>query len=286
MIKKIAIVGATGMLGWPVAKALADCGFEVTALIRSIKNKTEYPQIRWLEGDLSNPDAIRSLLNGQDALHLNLSVKQSERENDWHAEEQGLQRILELSLKSNITRVSYLSSLIMNYQSLNGFDWWVFRLKQRAVKHIKQSGLQSAIFYPSTFMETLVHQYKVGPFMLLAGESKYKQYFIAASDYANQVAQYYKLELPGAHDFVVQGPAGYTTDQAVELFIQYSSSKLFRLRAPLGLIQFYGRFIQKMNYGYHILEALNNYPEKFEAESTWQQLGKPKITLEEFSKRN
>jgi len=41
-----------------------------------------------------------------------------------------------------------------------------------------------------------------------------------------------------------------------------------------------------MNYGYHILEALNNYPEKMEAETTWQQLGKPKITLGEFSKRN
>jgi hypothetical protein len=39
-----------------------------------------------------------------------------------------------------------------------------------------------------------------------------------------------------------------------------------------------------MNYGYHILEALNNYPEKFEAEKTWQQLGSPKITLEEFCK--
>lgn len=284
-MKKIAIIGASGMLGWPVAKALADAGFEVTALIRSSKNIRPYPNLNWVEGDLKNPESLQKLLIGKDAVHLNLSVKQSEKETDWHAEEQGLENILAMARNANVRHVSYLSSLIMNYQQMNGFDWWVFRLKQKAVAQIKNSGLNAAIFYPSTFMETLVHQYKAGPFMLLAGESKYKQYFIAAADYAQQVVESYKLELPGIHDYTVQGPTGYTTDEAVELFKQNSPSKLFTLRAPLGLIQFYGRFIQKMNYGYHILEALNNYPEKFEAETTWQRLGKPKISLEEFSKQ-
>lgn len=285
-MKKIAIIGASGMLGWPVAKALADAGFEVTALIRSSKNIRPYPNLNWVEGDLKNPESLQKLLIGKDAVHLNLSVKQSEKETDWHAEEQGLENILAMARNANVGHVSYLSSLIMNYQQMNGFDWWVFRLKQEAVAKIKNSGLNAAIFYPSTFMEILVHQYKAGPFMLLAGESKHKQYFIAAADYAKQVVQSYKLELTGMQDYTVQGTTGYTTDEAVELFKQNTASKLITLRAPLGLIKFYGRFIPKMNYGYNILEALNNYPEKFEAETTWQQLGKPKISLEEFSKLN
>lgn len=285
MIKKIAVVGATGMLGWPVAKALADAGVEVTALIRSSKNIRPHPNLNWVEGDLKNPESLQKLLIGKDAVHLNLSVKQSEKETDWHAEEQGLESILTLARNANIGQVSYLSSLIMNYQQMNGFDWWVFRLKQKAVAQIKNSGLNAAIFYPSTFMETLVHQYKAGPFMLLAGESKHKQYFVAAADYAQQVVQSYKLSLTRTQEYVVQGPAAYNTDEAVAIFKQNTSANLFTLRAPLRLIQFYGRFIQKMNYGHHILEALNNYPEKFEAESTWQQLGKPKISLEEFSKK-
>ncbi len=33
----------------------------------------------------------------------------------------------------------------------------------------------------------------------------------------------------------------------------------------------------------HIIEALNNYPEKFEAQSTWNELGKPSITLKDFA---
>ncbi|MCW5910647.1 MAG: NAD(P)H-binding protein [Cyclobacteriaceae bacterium] len=284
-MKRIAIAGATGMLGWPVAKALADNGFEVTALIRSVKDKKDHANINWIEGDLKEPETIRTFLYGQDAVHLNLSVKQSERETDWHAEEQGLENLLRIAQEARLKKVSYLSSLIMNYQA-DGFNWWVFRLKQKAVNLVKQSGLSAIIFYPSTFMETLVHQYKAGSFLILAGESKYKQYFIAAEDYAQQVVRSYKLPgHSGVREYVVQGATGYTTDEAIALFKKQISQKLFTLRAPLGLIRFYGKFIQKMNYGYHILEALNNYPEKFEAESTWEELGKPEITLEKFSKR-
>lgn len=283
---KIAVIGASGMLGWPVAKAFADAGFAVTALSRNLKSNRTYPNVNWMLGDLNNPDSIRKLLEGNDAVHLNLSVKQNERQADWHAEEQGLENLLRIAQKVNIRRISYLSSLVMNYQGVNGFDWWVFRLKQRAVETIRHSGMSASIFYPSTFMETLVHQYKAGPLMLLAGESKHKQYFIAAEDYARQVVESYKLNLNGFHEYVVQGPEAYTTEEAVTIFKRNTVAKLITLRAPLGLLKFYGGFIQKMNYGYHILEALNNYHEKFEAETTWQQLGKPKITLEEFSKEN
>lgn len=35
--------------------------------------------------------------------------------------------------------------------------------------------------------------------------------------------------------------------------------------------------------GIYDIEALNKYPEKFEAQTTWDLLGKPQITLEDFA---
>ncbi|MEY3386141.1 MAG: hypothetical protein RIR53_952, partial [Bacteroidota bacterium] len=35
----------------------------------------------------------------------------------------------------------------------------------------------------------------------------------------------------------------------------------------------------------HIVEALNNYPEKFAAEHTWQELGEPQLSLMEYIQR-
>lgn len=287
MIKKIAIVGATGMLGWPVTLALANSGFEVRALTRTLPTTLSHPKITWVKGDLKSKDDIQQLLTGEEAVHLNLSVKQTEKENDWHTEGEGLQNLLSVAKQSGIKQISYLSSLIMYYQGMNEFDWWVFKLKQDAVKAIKATAIPGSIFYPSTFMETIVHQYKAGPFLLVAGKSLHKQYFIAAEDYARQVVASYRNPEPTTQqDYIIQGEAGYTTDEALEIFrTNYQKGKLLKLNAPLGLIKFYGRFIQKMNYGYHILEALNKYPEKFEAENTWQKLGKPRITLEEFSKQ-
>ncbi|KXK28825.1 MAG: NmrA family protein [Bacteroidetes bacterium OLB12] len=285
-MNNIAIAGGTGMLGWPVATALAQAGFTVTALTRTPQENRNHPNIRWVVGDLQNTDSIRKLLEGNEAVHLNLSVKQNETQTDWHAEEQGLENLLRIAREQHIKHISYLSSLIMNYQGMNGFDWWVFRLKQRAVAQIRDSGISATVFYPSTFMETLLHQYKAGPFMLLAGQSKHKQYFVAAEDYAQQVVQSYKQEpTQRFREYIVQGQHAYTTDEAIAIFKQNTPARLMTLRAPLGLIKFYGGFFAKMNYGYHILEALNNYPEKFEAEATWQQLGKPSVTLEQFSKR-
>ena len=77
-MKKIAIVGATGMLGKPVAIALANAGFEITALVRdSSKVKSGYPSsIKWIEGDMKKSTDIDQLLRGQDALYLSLSVLQ------------------------------------------------------------------------------------------------------------------------------------------------------------------------------------------------------------------
>lgn len=286
-MKKIAVIGATGMLGKPVTIELANAGFEVTALVRSAsKVKSGYPSsIHWLEGDMKNPADVDRLLKGQDAVYLSLSVLQTEKQSDWHTESQGLKILIDSAQQNNIQHIGYLSSLVMRYHGMNNFNWWVFDIKHKAVKLIRESGITHTIFYPSTFMEALVHQYKMGNLMMLAGKSEHKQYFIAASDYAKQVARSFQIHSNVNKEYVIQGPEGYYTEEAVELFKQhYSKGKLKTLSAPLGLLRFYGLFIQKMNYGYHILQSLNKYPEKFEAEKTWAELGKPQTTIEEFAK--
>jgi hypothetical protein len=34
-----------------------------------------------------------------------------------------------------------------------------------------------------------------------------------------------------------------------------------------------------------IMKALNNYREKFQAEQSWEELGKPRITLAEYAEK-
>jgi len=55
------------------------------------------------------------------------------------------------------------------------------------------------------------------------------------------------------------------------------------MRAPVSLVKLFGYFNQKANYGWHIMEALNKYPEQFQGSRTWAELGKPSVTLAEFA---
>jgi hypothetical protein len=54
---------------------------------------------------------------------------------------------------------------------------------------------------------------------------------------------------------------------------------------PIGILKFLGIFSNKASYGAHIINSINNYPETFRAEETWQRLGKPETTLDVFAEK-
>ncbi|HEY0655778.1 MAG TPA: NmrA family NAD(P)-binding protein [Chryseosolibacter sp.] len=289
MSKNIAVIGATGSLGKPVAIALAASGFTVSALVRDLdKARAKLPaEINMIKGDIKNAADLLALMNGQDFLYINLNLKLDEKKNDWHAETDGLKTILAAAEKSKIKRIGFISSIVMRYQGMNTFNWWVFDMKQEAIKLIKASPLPYTIFYPSTFMENFEGNYRRGNSILLAGESKHKMYFIAAADFGKQVANSFERLRNENKEYDIQGLEAFTADEASLEFIKhYKKATLKISRAPLPLLRFIGKFVQRLNYAAHIIEAMNNYPEKFSAENTWRELGKPEITLKEFAENS
>lgn len=284
-MKKIAIIGATGMLGQPVTKEFINAGFDVTLLVRNTEKAKQIfgSSIRLVEGNLTDISSIKQFLDGQDGLYLNLSIEQTSGKNDFQAERNGLNNILEAVKSSTIKRIGYLSSLVHLYQGQNGFDWWAFDIKRKAVTKIKSSGIAYSIFYPSTFMESFDKgAYRQGNNIALAGISEYKMYLISGSDYGKQVAKAFQLDNKN-NEYIVQGQDGYTADEAAKFYVDnFTKRKVKIIKAPLGILKFLGKFTNKFNYGANIIEALNKYPEKFEAENTWRELGKPQTKFIDY----
>jgi uncharacterized protein YbjT (DUF2867 family) len=282
---KIAIIGATGMLGQPVTQECIKAGFEVSILTRQPdKAKAIFGLgIRIVSGDLQHTTNLAALFTGQDFLYINLSVEQTSSHKDYQPEREGLQIILKEAKKATIKRIGYLSSLVQRYQGQHGFHWWVFDIKWKAVHAIKESGMACSIFYPSTFMESFDKgAYRQGNMIALAGDSMYPMYLISGSDYGKQVVQAF-LHNEGNQEYVIQGKEAFTADEAARLFVQhYKKSKIRIVKMPLGILKFMGQFSNKFSYGAHIIEALNHYPEKFESEKTWQELGQPQTTFLEY----
>ncbi|UTA68077.1 SDR family oxidoreductase [Emticicia sp. 21SJ11W-3] len=286
-MKKIVVFGATGMLGKPVTKALIEAGFEVSVMVRNEPQAADFLEgAKIIKGNLKNEADVEKAIRGQDGVFLSLSVLQTEKESDWHTEQQGIDTILAVAKREGIKRIGYLSSLVHLYQGMDGFDWWVFRVKQEAVSKIKTAGIPYTIFYPSTFMESIFYQSRQGNMIALGGTSAYPLYYIAADDYALQVANSFKILADENKEYVVQGTEAFTQDEAAKLFVKYyTKEKLRTIWAPMFMMKLMGVISRKFDYGYHIVTALNKYPEKFEAANTWEELGKPAITLKAFARQ-
>jgi len=289
-MRKITVFGATGMLGKPVVRELIDAGFEITAMVRSPeKARRELPaEVKLVAGDLHNRADIESALDAAEGVYLNLSVRAKTKENDFQPEREGLKTILKAAKSADIRRIAYCSSLVHRYQGTNNFHWWVFEIKKQAVEMIEASGVPYTCFYPSSFMENFDKgDYRQGNKMMLAGESKHRMWIIAGSDYGKQVAKAFQISEAENRDYDVQGLEAFTADEAVKVFSDNCGrEKLTISKAPLLLLKIAGLFNQKMNYGAKILDALNNYPEKFSADATWAELGKPTVTLTEYARNS
>ena len=281
-MKKIAIIGATGMLGQPVTRAFIKAGYAVRLLVRNEEKARAIfgNQAELLRGDLANEASLRKLLEGADWLYLNLAADQSSRESDFQPEREGLKNVLRLASEAGIKRVGYISSLV---KSFDGISWWVLDMKRHSVELIRKSGLTYSLFYPSTFMESFDKgAYRQGNKLNLAGKSLYPMYLIAGEDYGRMVVRAFELE-NGNQEYNVQGEEAWTIEEAAKQFVEkYKKTPLKIVKLPFGMLRFLSLFSQKFNYVANIVYALNHYPEKFESEKTWEELGRPEIRLEDY----
>lgn len=277
----ILFIGASGMLGKPVARELISAGFNLTLLARNPgKLQLLFPGQPIVQADVLDPESLQHAMKGMDAVYCNLSVLPSSREKDPQPEREGLDNILAAARVAGVKRIAYLSSLVHRYGGMNGFHWWAFEVKKRAVEKIKKSGLDYTLFFPSTFMECFPYQLIRGNKIGMLGRSVAPMWFIAAEDYGKQVANSFRLVTPGNREYSIQGPAPFTFEEASRVFAEnYRKKKLGKMKAPMGVVKLLGRFSPFFNYTWHICEALNRYPEKFESRSTWDELGEPGITL-------
>ena len=283
-MKRILVIGSTGLLGKPTTQQLILPGHEVNLLARNPgKTRELFPNNKIIEGDVFNEDSLREAFVGQDIIYINLSIVPGTKMKDLQPEREGIRNILFAAKKAGIKRIAYLSSLIKDYQGMNGFDWWAFKIKNDAVNAVKNSGIAYSIFYPSTFMETFINLVRGNNLYLVSG-SKVPMWMISAEDYGRQVNKALTIA-DNNQEFVIQGLEPFTWDEAAKHIVQHAKGKLAIIKAPMGIVKFLGMFSPKINYAANILTALNHYPEKFESEETWKQLGKPTITLKDFAAR-
>ncbi len=285
-MKKIAIFGATGNIGKPVTQELIKQGYQVSVMVRETEEAEQaFPEnTEIVKGNLKYHYDLKNFLKGKDIVYCNLSILPNENESDWHSETDGLRDIISVSVECGIKRIIYLSSMLQYHQGVNGFDWWVFKAKNQGVSFIRDCGIPYTIFFCSNFMENFEEGYRRGKHIRIYGDSRFPMFYISALDYSKMVAK--SIELPGNDEleYFVQGLNCYSVKEAAQVFIKYYKKNKLKLRImPMWLNKIWSIFNSKIRYNTKISEAIYEYQEPFNAESTWKELGKPTITLKDFA---
>jgi uncharacterized protein YbjT (DUF2867 family) len=284
-IKKVLVVGGTGMLGLPVTRALVAAGFEVSALVRG--DAARLPKgVRAVTGDVFDPGSVSAALDGQDAMYLNLAIQPTERETDRLTEREGLRVLLDAAIAKKLRRVVALSPLVKDMEGRDGFSWWVFREKQNAERAIMESGVPYTVFRASSFFENLRGGMRRGSAINVAGKAIHPMWFLGGDDYGRMVAR--ALALPSSENrvYYAQGPEALRPDELAKRFIAATTKEQLKLQAaPIGILKLVGWFSRPMGFTATLLDAMNRYPESFEAQATWDELGAPRTSVEDFAAR-
>jgi hypothetical protein len=133
-------------------------------------------------------------------------------------------------------------------------------------------------------MENFMASMRRGNNINTIGTPKINNHYIFGNDYGKQVAKAYSLE-PQSREFFIQGSQALNPTEAVKIFTEnYSKETLKPGNAPMAMMKFIGCFSSQIGNVTKLMTALNEFPEEFKAQETWDLLGKPTTTIKDYAK--
>jgi len=284
MTDPILVVGATGMLGEPVARQLAADGYTVRVLTRNpAKAKAKFgEQFEIFEGDVEQPDSLDAALLGCYGVHINLNGGPTPESYD-RIEHKGTAAVAFAAIKFGIERITYLSGTSVRQENRYFYGT---NAKFQAESAIKDCGVPYTIFRPSWFMESLPLFVRNGRATMI-GKQSASVHWVAAADYARMVSRAYQT--PEAEDktLYIYGPEVFTIPDAFTKYCAIVHAELKPSSVPIWVIKLMATFTG--NAELKDVANLMAYYEKFvedcDPTEANQLLGAPSTTLEEWSQK-
>lgn len=276
--RPILVVGATGMLGRPVVRRLAEEGFALRALVRDPDRARRLlpATCELVPGDVGDRTSIREAMTGVDAVYINLAEPFSKRR--WDPEHEGTRAIADLAHSCGVQRLLKISAMGIDRASE---QWWAARRKTEADEAVAGSGVAYTIFRPTWFMESLP-LFVARRWMILPRTPAVPLYWIAGDDYARQVATALRTDRAVNRVYSIQGPQALTFDEAAERFSRADPGHPRVLRLPRWMVAGAGVLSPPARYLGELLTFTFRWNVGFQAQAAWDDLGEPTMTIEDY----
>lgn len=284
MSKMILVIGATGMLGEPVARRLKSDGFTVRILSRSLERaRGRFPDgFDLTEGDVADVPSLEKALQGCHGVHINLSGGPNPEDFD-RIEHRGTANVAQAAARVGVARLTYLSGISARPENRD-YPWSAAKLDAAAA--IATSGVPFTIFRPSWFFESLrlfVRGRKAGTL----GGQRVKFHWLAAADYAQIVSRSYDLPEAAGKTLDLLGPQPMTMLEALTRYCAIAHPDIKTRAMPIWLartvaIATGNRTLKNVLPAMAFFDRPHNEGDPSEANRLF---GAPRTTLEEWARQ-
>jgi uncharacterized protein YbjT (DUF2867 family) len=277
MERTILVIGATGMLGEPVARRLLADGYRVRVLTRSPdKARARFGDpFEIVASDVEDLTSLGRAMHGCHGVHINLP-------GFLPLEVDGTANVARCAVRARVARLTYLSGASVCPKNA----WFpLTRAKLDAEAAIRAAGVPYTILQPTWLMETL-RRFTDGRWAMVFGRTPLRFRWVAAADYARMVSRAYDTPAAANKSFPVFGPEAYTIREALTRYCAIAYPNL-RVRAiPMWIawaIAVLGRQAE-LRAVLPILRYCETVGEEEDPAAANALLGAPTTTLEEWSR--
>ena len=276
-METILVVGGTGMLGEQVARQLLRDGFEVRLLARDVERAHMLlgPEFEYFAGDVDDPIALERTLEGCAGVHISLRGGPDPNELD-RVEHRGTARVAELAARQGVSRLTYLSGMLVAEDAVIPGD----RAKYRAEQAICRSGVPYTIFKPTYFMETLP-RHVLGNLAIVLGRQPHPLHMVAAGDFARMVSRSFQIPAAANRTFFVHGPEAITIPDALRLYCSLVEPAKRVVSLPLGFMSVVDALFMRgeLRSTLQLMRVMQRVGERGDPFEANEVLGAPAITL-------
>ncbi len=288
MIQKIAFIGVTGNLAPFTYNELIKRGVQIKALVRDtnkVKQIRNFPkEIEIVKGDLSNLNNIRELVNGVDAIYLNLSTLDPKAV--FQPEIDGVKNVIEVAKEQNIKRIFHVSAVTAAFPEFaQGAEISINTIRKIGYKLLKESGIPCTFFHCSWIMDTIEFSMRKGDTLQAFKPIRHPMYWLAGNDLGRMIANAVTTSDHNiTKDYIMQGKEAITFKEALTRYANTHKPKLKVQLASIKMLKVIGIFNKKVRMVAKMGAFFSNYKEEFRAEQTWKELGEPQYNIDNFMK--
>jgi uncharacterized protein YbjT (DUF2867 family) len=238
---RVFVTGGTGFTGSRVVPLLLKHGYQVRCLHRqgSDRSPLRQPEIEWVEGDLSDAQALASSMKGTEALVNIASLGFGHTDSILRAaKESGIQRAIFLSTTAIYTQLDAQSKSI----------------RLTAEQSIQASGLEYTILRPTMIygsrrdrnMWRLIRFMRVSPLIPVLGDGTYLQQPIFVDDVARAVVSCLSTARTLRKSYNIAGKYALPYNDVIDTIARLLKKPVWKIHLParpiVSLLSFLERF--------------------------------------------